>query len=155
MGEPRRALAYHRKALQMREELEAADALNVSKHWDVIESGAKTARMLAVVGDEEAALEACRRTERLAGATPDIPHDAFYRAYRAAAYAELGGAYASLAGRARADRASELWREARSWYQKSLDIYQELEGHSQSSERYAREVDEVIRGIKKCDTARP
>lgn len=157
MGEPRRALAYHRKALLMREELEAADPSNVSKHWDVVESSAKTAHLLAIVGDDEAALEACRRTESVLEATPDFPHDVFYRAYRAAAFVELGGAYASLAGRAwtRADRASELWREARFRYQKSLDIYQELEGLSQSSRRYVREVDEVIRGIKKCDTALP
>jgi non-specific serine/threonine protein kinase/serine/threonine-protein kinase len=157
MGQPRRALSYQRKALLMREELEAADAPNVSKRWDVIESSAKTARLLAAVGDDEAALEACRSTERLAEATNDFPHDVFYRAYRAAAYADLGGAYASLAGRARArsDRASGLWREARSWYQKSLDIYRDLEGHGQSPKRYAREVDEVIRGIKRCDTARP
>lgn len=157
LGQPRRALAYQRKALLMREELEAADPSNVSKHWDLIESSAKTAHLLAVVGGDEAALEACRRTERLAEATPDFPHDVFYRAYRAAAYAELGGAYASLASRARAraDRVSELQREARSWYQKSLDIYQDLEAHSQSSKRYARAVDEVIRGIKKCDAARP
>jgi hypothetical protein len=79
--------------------LEAADASNVSKHWDVIESSAKTARLLAVVGDDRAALEACRKTGRLTEATPDFPRDVFYRGYRAAAYAELGAAYAALAGR--------------------------------------------------------
>jgi eukaryotic-like serine/threonine-protein kinase len=153
LGRPRRALAFHRKALAMREDLAATDASNVSKRWDVIESSAKTARLLAVVGEEAAALEACRKTERLAEATPDFPRDVFYRAYRAAAYAELGGAYAALAARERASagRTSERRREARSWYQKSLDIYQDLAGRSHLSERYAREIADVTRGIKECD----
>jgi serine/threonine protein kinase len=155
LGQPERALAYQRRALLMREELEAADASNVSKHWDVIESSAKTAHLLAVVGAGKAALEACRKTQRLTEATPDFPRDVYFRGYRAAAYAELGGAYAALAGRepAPAGRLSEHWREARSWYQKSLDIYQDLEGHSPSSKRYAHEIDEVTRGIKRCDLA--
>jgi non-specific serine/threonine protein kinase/serine/threonine-protein kinase len=159
LGRPRRALAYHRKALAVREELAAADASNVPKRWDVIESSAKTARMLAVVGEEAAALEACRKTESLAEATPDFPRDVFYRAYRAAAYAELGGAYAALAARERASagRTSEHRREARSWYQKSLDIYKELAGRNNLSERYAHEIDDVARGVKECDltTAKP
>lgn len=155
MGQPRRALAYQRKALLMREALEAADASNVWKHWDVIESIAKTARLLAVVGDSKAALEACRRTQGLAEAPPDIPRDLFFRGYRAAAYAELGGAFAALAGRKRApaSRPAGHWREARSWYQKSLKIYRELEGDGRSPKRYAREVDEVTRGMKKCELA--
>jgi non-specific serine/threonine protein kinase/serine/threonine-protein kinase len=153
LGQPARALAYHRRALAIREELAAADASNVPKRWDVIESSAKTARLLAVVGEEGAALEACRKTESLAEATPDFPRDVFYRAYRAAAYAELGGAYAALAARERASAGltSERRREARSWYQKSLDIYQDLAGRSHISERYAHEIDDVTRGIKECD----
>jgi non-specific serine/threonine protein kinase/serine/threonine-protein kinase len=155
LGQPERALAYHRKALALREALEAADASNVAKHWDVIESSAKTARLLALVGDGRAALDACRKTQRLAETTPDFPRDVFYRAYRAAAYAELGGAYAALAVRqlTPAARLREQWREARSWYQKSLDIYQDLKGRDQSSGRYAREINDAARGIKECDNA--
>jgi non-specific serine/threonine protein kinase/serine/threonine-protein kinase len=155
LGQPRRALASHLKALRLREELAAADTSNVWKRWDVIESSAKTAHLFAVLGDKEAALEACRKTETLAEATPDFRKDIFFRRYRAAAFAELGGAYAALVVQEKSStsKREERWREARLCYQMSLDIYQDLNSHNQTAEMYLHEIDDIIHDIAKCDEA--
>ncbi|MDQ3920498.1 MAG: hypothetical protein M3348_18715 [Acidobacteriota bacterium] len=70
-------------------------------------------------------------------------------------YAKLGGLYAKYAtlGGARGDLRRERWREARSWYQKSLDLWHQVGSGGTLSRADADKADEVVREIAKCDTA--
>jgi len=57
------------------------------------------------------------------------PDDVRFRHGLAKAYREMGDLYRARASRAgdRRRRSAQSWREARSWYGRSLDLWQELE----------------------------
>lgn len=70
----------------------------------------------------------------------------------AKAYAGMG-AYWSQFPRELSDNPSNLCREARSWYQKSLDIYQDMKSNGTLSGADSSKPDELAKEIAKCDAA--
>ncbi len=67
-------------------------------------------------------------------------------------YYDLGVAQSKLAqaGSASSD-SSEDWRQARSWYQKSLDVWQDLRSHGTLRSVDASKPDELVKEIARCD----
>jgi hypothetical protein len=47
------------------------------------------------------------------------------------------------------------WREARRWYQQSLDTFQELEHQNKLSSDYAKKPAQIKKAIERCDSVLP
>ena len=69
----------------------------------------------------------------------------------AGSYKEMAVLCEMAAARAKADieRTTRFWQEARSWYQRSLDVWLDLERRGVTAPSAAR--DEVVKQIAKCD----
>jgi hypothetical protein len=65
----------------------------------------------------------------------------------------MGGAYTVLAKRGRANMAIGYWRDARSYYRKSLDIWLDLSSHSTLSKEDSQKPEIIRNSISECDTA--
>ncbi len=75
--------------------------------------------------------------------------------YLAVVYAQLGKCQALLASSrgAPADKRTDHWQEARDFYQKSLDIYQDMKSKGTLSVADAGKPDEIAREIARCSAA--
>ncbi len=75
--------------------------------------------------------------------------------YLAVVYTQLGKCHALLATASGTtpDQRVNRWREAREFYQKSLDIYQDLKSKGTLSAADSGKPDEVAREIARCDKA--
>ena len=65
-------------------------------------------------------------------------------------YADMGDAETSLASKT---MAPETWREAKGWYQRSVDIWKELEQQGSLKPDDAKLLAETLEKISKCDAA--
>ena len=45
------------------------------------------------------------------------------------------------------------WREAKRWYQQSLDVWKDLQQHKMVAADYAKKPSEVSQQLAKCDAA--
>ena len=111
---------------------------------------------LAQMGDKSGALESYRRalSVREAMAAAD-PNDTVTRGDLANAYANLGEVYAMLAAEAQTPlgKSRDYWREARSWYQRSLNLYHEMRAQGALRKSDAGEPDKIIGKIAQCEAA--
>jgi len=71
----------------------------------------------------------------------------------AQSYSQLGKCNALLTAKASTEKQPDEWREARDWYQKSLDIYQDMKSKETLKGADASKPDEIAREIAKCDEA--
>jgi hypothetical protein len=74
---------------------------------------------------------------------------------RGVAFTQIGQVHEMLALRKTAGPAQSVsqWREARSWYQRGLDVWIELQKKGTLIPMYAPKMDEAIRNVAKCDRA--
>ena len=67
-------------------------------------------------------------------------------------YYDLGVAQSKLAQAGSASfNSTEDWRQARSWYQKSLDVWQDLRSHGTPRSADASKPEELAKEIARCD----
>ena len=153
IGEGRAALASSRKALEIRRELSTADPINLWKRWDVIQSYATTSNLLAQTGNRSAALEDYRETETLLANTIDDPTNILLHSYRANAYSEVGESLKIIAldKKTAVGQKRELLLEARSLYQRSWDVLQDMQNKSSLSRASSSKLDQVVREIAECN----
>jgi non-specific serine/threonine protein kinase/serine/threonine-protein kinase len=114
-----------RKAQAIREATSDADPTNARNRRDLALAYFEYAALLTKTGRAGDALDYYRRvaTIREAMSATD-PNNIRDRRDLAVSYSKLGDVYVMLASKPKtgADRQFGAWREARSWYQKSLDI---------------------------------
>lgn len=74
---------------------------------------------------------------------------------RGVAFTQIGQVHEFLAARKTAGAAERLseWREARSWYQRGLDVWIELRKKGTLIPMYAPKMDEGIHNVARCDRA--
>jgi tetratricopeptide (TPR) repeat protein len=105
------------------------------------------------LGETEAAEESLRKMlqlrEELRAADRESPT---FQSDLAFAYCLMGDLSAQQASAAEAERLTH-WREARGWYQKGLELFQNLRQRGLLSGGPAAKPEEVIREIAKCDAA--
>jgi len=91
----------------------------------------------------------------LQGLVTADPSNAEFRSALAASCQNIGEAHLRTASRDRGFRGTqlELWRSARSWYQKSLEVWLTLERQGALSKPQADVPAAVKREIAKCDAA--
>ena len=71
------------------------------------------------------------------------------------AYSEIAAAHVALASQSRvgSDKQHEQWKQARFWYQKSLDVWLELQRQGKSGGDEVGEPERLPKEIAKCDKA--
>jgi hypothetical protein len=135
--------------------LSTADPINLWKRWDVIQSYATTSNLQAQTGNRSAALEDYRETKTLLANTIDDPTNILLHSHRANAYSEFGESLKVLAldKRTAEGQKRELLLEARSLYQRSWDVLQDMQNKSSLSRSSSSKLDQVVREIAECNHA--
>ncbi len=145
------ALKTYSKALAIAEPLVAVD----SKWWEarryLTNMYTSTGRLQ---GHTELAIDYFRKAIRLAEESCSAdPQNARMRRGLAETYSGMATVYSSMPAKSAPSKNIKSLGEARSWYQKSLDIYQDMKNKGTLNGAVASKPDEVARDIAKCDDA--
>jgi non-specific serine/threonine protein kinase/serine/threonine-protein kinase len=150
------SLESYRKALALREAVVAADPANVSARSYVARAHSSIGDILAETGDRAGAVESYRKalSIREAMAAGD-PGSVDLRIVLADSYADLALLHSRLAKgeRTPAQNRPEQLREARSWFQRSLDIFNELQSKGKLTGDDARKPENLSRELAKIEEA--
>jgi tetratricopeptide (TPR) repeat protein len=145
------ALLNYRKALTIKEAMSIADPSNADERGDVSEDQMKVSDVSFKLGDRAGVLDGYMKAlvirRELVAVTPG---DAEGRTQLARIYASLG-AYFILMAEAKKQIAD--WRDARRWYQQSLDTFQELQQQNKLPSDYAKKPSQMKKAIETCDAA--
>ena len=141
----------YEKAVAITEALSKADPSDAGARGDLSEDVMKLSEVCLRLGDRAAALHGYRRAlairEELVKANPDSAEE---RTQLARIYESLGAYWLSLATSA---KRQDDWREARRWYQLSLETFQELRQRNRLSADYAGKPRQIEKRISACDAA--
>jgi non-specific serine/threonine protein kinase/serine/threonine-protein kinase len=148
------SLTTEREAKQIFRSLLAADSNNSLAKANVGFADNGIADALVQSGQPAAAIEVLQESVATFRAmSPETASNRYVRTGFASANYLMGNVYAALAASRRLSRAqaSAEWREARSWYQKSLAMWvvKEKRGELESDER--SEQQQVLTQITRCD----
>ncbi len=149
------ALHYYQKAVAIEEALSQSDPKDAEKRGDLSEDQMKLSDVYLQLGDAERALAGYRNAlairESLLAANPD---NAEGLTQLARLYEKLGGYYAlQAAKRLPPTQRAGNWREARRWFQQSLDVWKALQQHKTVAADYAKKPVEISQQLAKCDAA--
>ncbi len=150
------ARANFAKAVQILDELAAQSPSNAQVSFNLGLAHLKLSSLLSRSSDIPIAIENASAAARIGEVLLTIDsNNANASGMLAKAYYQLGNCQALLATEARTQPNEQLnhWREARNWYQKSRDIYQDLKNHSTLSGADATKPDELAKAIAKADAA--
>jgi serine/threonine protein kinase/Flp pilus assembly protein TadD len=150
----RGAIEQYEKAREIRLSIVAFDPTNAQARRDLAMSEAGLGDTLIRKGDIAGGRELIKRAlatfEELAARSPT---DAEARRDLAIGYQTMGETLSSAADERRA--AKKLWSEAREWYQRSLDVFLDLQRRGVMREADARIIEEIRREIARCDAEIP
>ncbi len=149
------ALQYYQKAVSIQEALSQADPRDTEKRGDLSEDLMKLSDVYLQLGDAASALAGYRKAlairESLVTANPDNAEGC---TQLARLDEKLGGYYAVQAAKKfPPTQSAENWREAKRWYQQSLDEWKDLQQHKTVAADYANKPVEISRQLAKCDAA--
>jgi len=156
IGDVVEALKHYRQSLEIFEQMAASDPTNIENYLDLARGYRRLGETLEKVNDNLEAIASYRRSamfnEKFLAANPT---NALVRPALATDYFKLGKQYAMLASDTKTPRSKRMdhWREARSWYQRSLDTLLELRASGALAAAYAVKPDEAAREIARCDAA--
>ena len=141
----------YEKAVTIREAMSKADPSDAVARGDLSEEYMKVSDVSLRLGDRVDALNGYHRAlairEELVRANPDSAEG---RAQLARIHESLGAYFLSLAA---SGRRADDWREARRWYQLSLETFQGLQQRNKLSADYATKPDQLRKRIRTCDAA--
>jgi len=146
----------YRKALAISENLLASDPSKAETRLDLGRIYLGFGNVLTTVGDTTRARDYLRKgQEFFSAAIRSDPKAITPKEGLAKTYAGIGKLYAGLALSARSASRdqNEKWQAARSNYQKSFDIWQELNSSGRLTGVQTGKPDEITRDIAKCDAA--
>jgi hypothetical protein len=155
LGDAPGALPSYRRSQELRAADVKVDPANLWKRSSLIESLAKICKTLAGTEGAAAAGARCRETADLMQETAIDPTNAAIRSFFATTYADLGEAYATLAGAraARDDQRQGHWRTARDMFARSAAVWQDLRSRGILSKVDGDKPESVAREIARCDAA--
>ena len=153
-GDENRALDYRKRAHEVFAEMIAADPQNALARTNFAFSDESMGESLIATGEIPEAVKRIR--EGLAvfdAAARGGSKDRYVSSGIADCYFALGQAYSALADKAKDSAAREKtnWREARTWYQKSLDIWSEKRAHGSLDKSESETAERAARGVARCD----
>jgi non-specific serine/threonine protein kinase/serine/threonine-protein kinase len=155
-GDTASAIADTRKALDILAAVVTKDQTNAFNRRQLAFTHLRLSVLLADSGEIDGAIKqgltAVSLCESLVAADPS---NTTARNTLALSYTQLGKCHALLASKSRAPSADQLgvWREAKVWYQRSLDTWVTLRAQGKLSGADSGKPDEVAREILKCETA--
>lgn len=145
------ARANFKRALKIFQELAASDPNNALVSYQESQTCLRFSTCLSETGDVpnalEKASEATRITEALLATSSD---NQSAQNILAQSYLQLGKCQALVASKASIDKRADEWREARRWFQKSLDTFRDMKNKGKLSGIDASKPDEVAREVAKC-----
>jgi eukaryotic-like serine/threonine-protein kinase len=155
LGDYAQALPYHVKALGMLEKLAADAPEDLVIRYRTIITRTTTAEVQAKLGNRSEAAAECSTTMAQLNEIAEDPTNSALSDFRALACLHLADAYVALATSDKlsgSDR-QKYWRAAHDFYQRSLNIWQDMQRRGILTADDADKPDEVTRGIAKCDAA--
>ncbi len=144
------------KALPIFRELAAKDPTNAFVKQQQTQAYLKFSTFLSDNSDIQKSIENAGEAATIAESLIKIDAaNAGAQTLLASAYYQIGKYNASLAGTpgTAIDQQRQRWLEARTWYQKSLGIWQDMKSKATLSAANATKPDEIAREIAKCDAA--
>ena len=150
------ALENYRKSVTIREALSEADPTNARDRGLLGALYYNIGGVLVKAGDLAGALDSYRKSVTIREAlVKAAPASQWARRSLARSCSKLGEVQASLASHIRTptSRRSQHWHEARSWHQRSLDLFLDTRARDALSGDDARAVDEITNQITKCNAA--
>jgi len=151
----------HREALKHYDAAIAVYTSVTAKHPGNVPSGLRTAYQLSAdsaikTGDAARALRSAQQELEIDGQLlkADAANAGAQR-NQGVAYTQIGQVHELLASRASAQVTKRMgeWREARSWYQRGLDVWVDLQKKGTLIPMYALKLDEAHRNVAKCNQA--
>jgi non-specific serine/threonine protein kinase/serine/threonine-protein kinase len=155
-GDRTGALENFRKALQLFQQLVAKDPNNADFRRQQGLTYLKISTFMSDTGDVLGALSNAQQAKTLDEAlVAAAPKNIVARSNLALIYSQLGKVHAVIASKTGTPVKQQIehWREARDWYQKSFDIYQDMKSKGTLSGADANKPEELAREIAKCDEA--
>ncbi len=150
------ALENYRHALSIRADLSAADPTNAQAKRDLAIAYGNVGSTLAEMGDATGASETLRKSLAIFEAlSAQDPGNSVARRDLAFCYTTIGEAYVILGSEetATAIRRGQHWRQARSWYQRGLDVFADLQKQGALRTADADEPARIAAEIARCDAA--
>ncbi len=150
------AVESYRKSLQIFEAMAVSDPANTENHADLVRGYERLGEILGKTGNTAGSIEHYRRAvmfyERYLAANPT---NMMIRRNLATAYSKLGKVHAMLASDTKTtfNGRTNHWREARVWYQRSLDMWLDIRSRGKLMQKDASKPEEVGREIYNCDAA--
>ena len=156
MGDLDGALETYRKALAIRQALADADPKNVNAQSALVRAHWRIGHFLDKKGDAASALASFRKALAIQeGLSRVDPSNEAVREGLAGALGRVADAEAALGASAKTPAASRPghWKEARSFYQRSLDIWQDLSRRGLLRGGNVGEPDRVAAQLTRCNEA--
>jgi len=152
-GLPAQALPHYQVALAGYEKLTSADTPDVLARRYLGQCYVGIGRALAADGQAATGIESARKAVRIFESLAADDH--FKPSYLADAHSAVAYAYSRLASQPGISKTLKIasWRDARSWYRKSLDIWLLLKSKAQLTKWNATEPDRIANEIARCDAA--
>jgi tetratricopeptide (TPR) repeat protein len=148
------ALIWQREAHQIFKDLLAADANNSLARGNMAFADNGIADTLVRSGQPEAAINVLQESLAIFRAmSPESSSNRYVRSGFASANGMMGNACSALAGSRHLSRAqaAEKWREARSWYQKSLAVWIDKSKRGELENEEHDDQQHVLTQIARCD----
>lgn len=155
-GDLAEALQTQRQAFAIFQNVSASDPTNELSQRFLGFSYAEVGRLLVKRGDVTGGLENLGNALTIFKTLPsEEQNNNFALSGLGEAYSGMALAHAALAAAkgVSVEQQLEQWREARSWYQKSLDIWVEMRSRGALARVDADKPQEMAGGIAQCDTA--
>ena len=154
-GDAAGALETYRRAHRIFRDLVTADPKNSLAKTNVGFAAIGIANALVMSGQPDAALPTLQEAITTFRQISPETGNRYVRTGLANAYSGLGGAYLAWAAgqNLSASVRQKKWSEARSWYEKSLDVWDEKAKRAELEDDEREESQIVIAKIAKCDSA--
>jgi tetratricopeptide (TPR) repeat protein len=155
LGDYAQALPYHVKALAMLEKLAADAPEDLVIRYRMIITRSTAAEVHAKLGNRREASAECSTAVTQLNEIAEDPTNSALSDFRGLACLHLADAYVALAtsDKLSASDQQKHWRAAHDLYQRSLNIWQDMQRRGILTADDADKPDEVTRGIAKCDAA--
>jgi serine/threonine protein kinase len=148
------ALENFHKALQLFEQLVAKDQNNADFRRQEGLTYLRISSFMSENGDLQSALTNAQQAKTLDEVlVTSTPKNVVARSNLALIYFQLGKVNSVIATKPETGAEQQIarWREARSWYQKSLEIWQDMKSKATLNGADANRPDDVANEIAKCD----
>src|SRR5208283_2980066 len=156
-GLPAQALPHYQVALAGYQKFTSADAHDVLAMRYLGKCYMSTGQALAAEGNASQGVESARKAVRIFETLAAADHaDTYYKPTELAhARSVLAEAYSRLAVQPGVPKASKIasWREARTWYEKSLATWSTLQQKAPLAQQDAAQPAKIAREIARCDAA--